>query len=219
VAELVRRARERGIWTVIDGAHAPGQLDLNLNELGADVYVANIHKWMQSAKGSAFLYTRHDFQPLVEPLVVSWGWESETPGPSRFIDEQEWQGTRDVAAYLSVPAAIQFLKDHDWPRVRQECHELVRYARERVSALTGLPSITPDDPAWFSQMSALPLPLCDLEALKRRLYDEFRVEVPMIDWNGRHFVRISIQAYNTKDDVDKLVHALGVLLPQVKRGA
>lgn len=215
VQELIRRARERNILTVIDGAHAVGQIDLDLHALGADFYSSNCHKWLMSAKGSAFLYARRGVQHLVEPLVVSWGWQSEHPSTSRFIDEQEWQGTRDIAAYLSVPTAIQFFHDHDWPRVRQQCHELVRAAREQAQALTGLPPLTPDDPAWFSQLSALPLPPCDLDALKRRLYDEYRIEIPVIRWNDRHCVRISVQGYNTQADVDTLIAALCQLLPRV----
>ena len=131
----------------------------------------------------------------------------------RIDDGVVLQGTRDIAAYLAVPAAIQFMHEHDWPQVRRECHELVRYARERVSALTGLLPITPDSPEWFAQMAALPIPPCDLDSLKRRLYDEFNIEIPTIDWNGRSFLRISIQAYNTRADVDALVEALRVLLP------
>jgi len=181
------------------------------------LYSGNCHKWLNTPKGSAFLYARREVQSLIEPLVVSWGWESDKPGPSRFIDEQEWQGTRDIAAYLSVPAAIQFMAEHDWPRVQQECHELVRYARERARKLTGLPPITPDSPEWFAQMAALPIPPCDLEALKRRLYDEFATEVPIVEWNERQFIRVSIQGYNTRADVDALVDALGVLLLQVSQ--
>jgi isopenicillin-N epimerase len=209
---LIDRARQAGILTVVDGAHAPGQIDLNLRALGADFYSGNLHKWLMSPKGSAFLYARREMQHLVEPLIVSWGWQAEKPGPSKFIDEQEWTGTRDIAAFLSVPAAIQFQREHDWPAVRNECHELVRDARERVAALTGLPPLTPDDPAWFAQMAALPLPPCDLDALKRRLYDEFRIEIPVIDWNQRHFVRLSVQGYNTRADLDHLIHALRVCL-------
>jgi isopenicillin-N epimerase len=215
VAELIRRAREAGIITIVDGAHAPGQISLDLKALGTDFYSGNCHKWMCAPKGSAFLYSRPEVQHLVEPLVVSWGWEAEKPGPSRFIDAQEWQGTRDVAAYLSVPTAIQFMAEHNWLRVRQECHELVRYARERVSELTGLSPITPDSPEWFAQMAALPIPLCDLDTLKCKLYDELAIEIPTVEWNGRHFVRISIPGYTTQADVDALVNALAVLLQQV----
>jgi isopenicillin-N epimerase len=216
VKPLIDRARARGILTVVDGAHAPGQLDLNLRELGADFYSGNLHKWLMSPKGSAFLFARRERQGRVEPLVVSWGWEAEQPGPSRFVDEQEWTGTRDIAAFLSVPAAIQFQREHDWPRVRSDCHRLVQYARRRVSALTGLPPLTPDEPGWFAQMSALPLPPCDLDILKLRMYAEFRIEIPVIHWNGRHFVRISIQGYNTQAEVERLLAALSILLPQLQ---
>jgi isopenicillin-N epimerase len=212
IKPLIDRAREHSIISIIDGAHAPGQIDLNLRELGADFYSGNLHKWLMSPKGSAFLYARKEMQHLVEPLVVSWGWEAEKPGSSRFIDEQEWQGTRDIAAFLSVPAAIQFQRDHDWPHVRHECHELARYARQQVSNLVNLPPLTPDDVQWFAQMAALPLPPCDLDALKRRLYDEYRIEIPVIRWNDRCFVRISIQGYNTRAEVDALVAALRALL-------
>jgi len=208
IRPLIDRARERNIITIVDGAHAPGQIDLNLRELGADFYSGNLHKWLMSPKGAAFLYARKEMQHLVEPLVVSWGWEAERPGSSKFVDEQEWEGTRDIAAFLSVPAAIQFQRDHDWPRVRRECHELVRDARQQVSRLFDLPPLTPDDEQWFAQMSALPLPPCDLDALKHRLYDEYRIEIPVIRWNDRGFVRISIQGYNTPADVDALCGAL-----------
>ena len=215
IKPLIDRARARGLLTIIDGAHAVGQIDLNLRELGADFYASNCHKWLMSPKGSAFLYARRDAQHLVEPLVVSWGWQSERPGASRFIDEQEWQGTRDIAAFLAVPAAIQFWRDYDWPHVRATCHELVRAAREQVTALTGRPPLTPDDPAWFSQLSALPLPPCDLDTLKRRLYDEYRIEIPVIAWNGQRLARISVQGYNTQADVAALSTALRDLLPQM----
>lgn len=216
VAELVRRAREAGILTVIDGAHAPGQVPLNLTALGADFYAGNLHKWVCAPPGSAFLYARREVQPLLEPLVVSWGWQSETPGPSRFIDEQEWQGTRDIAAFLAVPAALEFLAAHDWPRVQRECHALARVARRAIGRLTGLAPLSPDSPDWYAQMVALPLPPCDGETLKQRLYEEFAAEVPIIAWNGRHLVRVSVQGYNTRDDVETLVGALSELLPHVR---
>ena len=207
--------------TVIDGAHVPGQLTLNLEALGADFYAGNLHKWLCSPKGSAFLYARREVQSLLEPLVVSWGWNggqtsevSQAPEVlSRFIAEQEWQGTRDPAAYLSVPAAMEFQARHNWPQVRVACHDLLGEARQRIETLTGLPPICPDSPEWYAQMAAFPLPACDGPALQRRLYDEYRVEVPIIAWGGGQFVRVSGQAYNTRDDVDTLVEALAALLP------
>ena len=214
VAELARRAREAGIITVVDGAHVPGQIPLNLGELGIDFGAYNCHKWMMSPKGAGFLFARREMQGLLEPLVVSWGWESERPGSSRFVDEHQYQGTRDIAAYLSVPAAIRFMADHDWAAVRQRCHTLITYARERISELTGLEPISPGSSTWVAQMSALPLPPCDGEALAARLYEEYAIEVPITAWNRRQFVRVSIQGYNRREDVDALVEALRILLPE-----
>jgi isopenicillin-N epimerase len=214
VTELVHRARKAGIITVIDGAHTPGQIQLDLAALGADFYSGNAHKWMLSPKGAAFLYAHRKAQHLLEPLVVSWGWEPETPAASRFIDEHEFQGTKDIATYLTVPATIRFMAEHNWPNVQRACHELVRYARQRITTLTGLEPITPDSPAWFAQMASFPLPPCDADAVKQRLYAEFHVEVPIVTWNDRQFVRVSIQAYNTQEDVDVLVEALTEILAQ-----
>jgi isopenicillin-N epimerase len=152
---------------------------------------------------------------LIEPLIVSWGWEAIMPGPSRFVDEQEWQGTRDVAAYLAVPGAIQFLNAHHWEAVRAECHLLAQKARQSIESITGITPLSPDSPEWYAQMVSVPLPPCDAEQLKSRLYDEYHIEVPIVVWNDRTLIRISIQAYNTHADIDALVNALERLLPEV----
>ncbi|MGC8838086.1 MAG: aminotransferase class V-fold PLP-dependent enzyme [Anaerolineae bacterium] len=211
LAELLRRARERGILTVVDGAHAPGQVPLDLRSLGADFYAGNCHKWMMAPKGSAFLYARREVQPLLEPLVVSWGWESERPGPSPFLDHHQWQGTRDISAFLAVPAAIQFMEEHQWDAVREACHERLRWLRGPLSALTGLGPITPDTPAWTAQMAAFPLPPCDPVALQERLWRDYRVVAAVTTWQGQVFLRVSVQGYNTRSDLEALLDALADL--------
>ncbi|MDR7418998.1 MAG: aminotransferase class V-fold PLP-dependent enzyme [Armatimonadota bacterium] len=208
VEELIRRARAAGITSVIDGAHAPGQISVNLHALGADFYAGNCHKWLCAPKGSGFLYARREMQPLLEPLVVSWGWKPERPGPSRFIDEHEWQGTRDLAAFLAVPAAIAFLDAHDWDAVRLACHALARATRAAINGATGQPALCPDGDGWFAQMASVLLPACDPEVLAQRLREEFRIEVPVSSWNGRQVLRFSIQGYNTPGDAEALVDAL-----------
>jgi Selenocysteine lyase len=208
VKEICRRARDAGIVSIIDGAHTVGQIPLNLEEIGADFYSSNLHKWMCCPKGSAFLYARREMQPLVEPLVVSWGYESEKPSASRFIDEQEWTGTRDIAAYLTTPEAIGFFEEHHWDEVRAKCHTLAQYAREQIAALADLSPLSPNSTEWYMQMVTVPLQPCDHEQLKTRLYDEFRIEVPTIKWQDKPYVRVSVQAYNTQEDVDRLVEAL-----------
>ena len=213
VEEILRRARTQGIITIIDGAHVAGQLSLHLDSLGADFYGGNLHKWLCAPKGAGFFYARPEMQRLVKPLVVSWGYESETPSASAFVDHHEWWGTRDVASFLSVPAAIRFQSDNDWDRVRVECHQLAKDAQTRICDLTGSPPLHSQADHWFRQMTAAPLPQdTDLVALKTRLYDEYRVEVPLAAWNGKKLIRVSIQGYNTSQDVDVLLDALSSLL-------
>jgi isopenicillin-N epimerase len=218
VEEICRRAREKGILSIVDAAHAPGQIPFDLQALNADVVFGNAHKWMLNAKGSAFLYVRRERQDLIEPFIVSWGYH---PTPdiatgSRFIDYLQWTGTKDPAAALTVPAAIRFMQEHKWDQVRWRCHELLRQAIERICELTGLPPLYPLDSDFYSQMGIAPLPASDLATLKSCLYDEYGIEVPLTEWRDRQFIRISIQGYNTPDDVDVLLQALEILLPRVR---
>ena len=211
--EIIQRARRAGIITVIDGAHAPGQLSLKLDSFGADFYGGNLHKWLCAPKGAGFLYARPEMQNLLKPFVISWGYESIMPGNSTFVDHHEWWGTRDVAAFLSVPAAIKFQKDHDWVNVRSECHKMVRDAQGRICELTGLAPLHARSDDWFAQLAAAQLPAdTDLPALKIRLYDEFRIEIPLIEWQDKKLIRISVQGYNTEADIERLLFALSKLV-------
>ena len=216
VAEVCARARREGILTVIDGAHTAGQIPLDLGTLGADFWSGNLHKWLMSPKGAGFLYARPEVQHLLKPLVVSWGYEAEIPGPSRFVDYQEWLGTRDISAFLAVPAAIEFQNEHDWETVREACFGLASDAQDKICDLTGLAALHRPGARTFRQMVAVPLPAStDVIKLKGRLYDEHRIEVPLTLWNGGKLIRISVQGYNSSDDIERLLEALKVLLPQV----
>jgi isopenicillin-N epimerase len=211
VSEIARRAASQGILTAIDGAHAPGQLDLDVQAIGADFYVGNGHKWMSGPVGAGFLYARPDRQHLLKPLVVSWGWEPREPGPSPFIDLFDWIGTDDPSAYLSMPAAIAYQRDHAWSEVRAACHTLASYAQAQIATITGLPPISPASPKWWAQMCVAPLPVNERLSAKeaqRQLWEDFQVEVPITDWQGQRFARVSIQAYNSAADVERLLDAL-----------
>jgi isopenicillin-N epimerase len=216
VAEICARARIAGILTIIDGAHAPGQIPVDLEAIGADLYTGACHKWLCAPKGAAFLYASKQVQPWLEPLVVSWGYQAEEPGESQFIDHHEWQGTRDMSAFLSVPAAIRYQEQHDWTGIRQGCRELLAAWRDKLIEITGCPAICPDSPEWWVQMAAFQLPEVDTKGLKSRLYDEYRVEVPIYRWEGLPFLRVSVQAYNTADDLLALAEGLKALLPQLR---
>lgn len=215
IAEICKRARAEGILTVIDGAHAPGQIPLNLTAIGADFYTGNCHKWLCAPKGAAFLYARPEHHAMLDAHTISWGYSEDTfflefDANSQLVRRHQYQGTRDIAAYLSVPAAIDFQRKFNWDRVREECHLLAHETQNRLVELTGLAPIV--EPSYFGQMVAAALPDCDPGELKRRLYDDYRVEVPIITWENHHYVRVSFQGYNTSEDADALVNALGKLL-------
>lgn len=202
---LIERARAAGILTVIDGAHVPGHLKLDLEALGADFYSGNNHKWLCAPKGSALLHVRAEHHKLMDPLVISWGWDGDS-----LFERTRWQGTQDIAAYLATPDAIHFQQQHNWNQVRACCHDLAIETMERIGELTGLAPLAA--PQFFGQMVAVPLPDCDEVELKRRLYDDYRVEVPLTRHNGQLYVRVSIQGYTTREEVDVLLEALRDLL-------
>jgi isopenicillin-N epimerase len=217
VEKICQRARKAGILTIIDAAHSTGQITVDLQKLDADMVFGNCHKWMMSPKGCAFLYVRRELQHLIDPLIVSWGYNPTplTTTGSRFIDLLQWTGTRDPAAVLTVPAAIQFMQGHNWEAVRKNCHLLLHNCIKQICDLVKMPPLYPLDSDFYNQMAIAPLPQSNLEVLKSRLYDEYKIEVPLIQWQERQFVRISVQGYNTQEDLDALVKALQLLLPQV----
>lgn len=212
VEAICQRARAAGILTVIDAAHAPGQIALDLKAQEADFVTGNLHKWAMAPKGAAFLYVRREHQAALDPLVVSWG---RLPGnEANLAGRLQWMGTADPSAWLSVPAALDFAVANDWASVSADCHALLRETLLQIAALTGLPPAYPPESDAYVQMGIARLPAaCDLEVLKARLYDDFRVEVPLIDWAGEKFVRVSIQGYNTAADTAALLAGLQALLP------
>lgn len=205
VGDICRRARERGILTIIDGAHAPGQIPVDLSDIAADMYSGNFHKWLCAPKGSGFLHVRPEHHGLIEPLVISHGW---TDG-SGFVERNEWGGTRDIASFLAVPAAIDYQREHNWEQVRADCHHLAARAQNEICRRYGL---SPLSRGQFAQMVTVPLPECDTELVRQRLYTDYRIEAPVGNFVGQRGIRISVQAYNSADDIQRLLDALKTLL-------
>lgn len=219
VEPAIAEARKRGIWSVIDGAHAPGHIPLDMQKLGADFYSGNCHKWMMAPKGSAFLYARPEVQSLLDPLVVSHGWTAQSKDPgakgafdnSPFVDEIEMMGTRDPSAFLAIPAALKFRDDNDWPAVAEHCRALAQDTGERIAKLTGLePFSSPEFCA--PQMVAMPIPECDPLAIHTALFEQYKIEIPVFRWKEHCVARVSVQGYNSKPQMDRLVEALTELL-------
>ncbi len=220
LAEVLGEARRRGILSLVDGAHAPGQIPLDLDALGADFTTGNCHKWLCAPKGAAFLHVRPEHHGRIDAPVVSWGYCESVTGYSGFEAytgnlplerRHQWQGTRDLAAFLAVPEALAFLQRHQWDRVRERCHALALETRDRILEHHGMAPVAPDEA--IGQMVAVPLPPCDPGALQAALFDRFRIEVPLTTHGPQVFVRVSFQGYNTRADADALVAALAHLLP------
>jgi len=205
VEELCRRARAAGVLTIVDGAHAPGQIELDVASIGADFYAGNCHKWLCAPKGSGFLHVRPEAQALLEPQIVSWDWPA-----AAWADRFRWTGTRDPSAHLAVGSAIDFQAAHEWASVRERCHALAGRAAEELCELLGTEPFPAHD-GEFVQMVSVRLPPCDADALGLELAREDRIEVVAQTWQGEPTLRVSFQGYNEENDLDKLLRALSRL--------
>lgn len=216
VEEICTEARRRGLLTIVDGAHVPGHISLNLSTLEADIYTGACHKWMMTPKGCSFLYVKPAFQHLFDPLVVSWGYESAAPSHSQFLDYHQMQGTRDFSAFLTVPGAIRFMQQHDWPSVAASCRKLVQDNYTRFCELLGSAPLCPPSDEHLGQMCSIPIRTEAPEALQRHLFETYRIEVPVMRQEDRVFLRFSIQGFNGSEDLDRLYEALFEIRQQTR---
>jgi isopenicillin-N epimerase len=223
-ARLCAEARRRGVVSVVDGAHAPAFVPLNVDAIAADYYGANCHKWLLAPTGSGFLYLGPGAAERVQPLQVSWGWRRELAavgpdecdefGSTPRLRHFEFEGTRDLCAWLAVPAAIDFQAGLGWGRIRDRIASLAAHVRRRLGEDLGLPPATPDGPGQCGAMTAFRLPPgIQAQDLRRRLWDEYQTEVPIIERPDCLLVRVSTHFYNTEREVDHLAAALRSLLP------
>ncbi len=237
VRRLVAALAARGIETLVDGAHAPGMVPLDLEAIGAAWYTGNLHKWVCAPKGAGFLHARRDRQPGLRPTTISHGANAtlgERGAPTRYRAEFDWQGTLDPTPWLAVPDALTFvggLLDGGWPAVMERNHRLSETAREVMArALRRAPAVAAPA-SMFGSMVALPLPRegplatagggsspLDTDPLQQRLIDDYRIEVPIYPWPvpaaesrepARRLIRISSALHNGPDDVERLAAALG----------
>jgi isopenicillin-N epimerase len=204
VAEICARARRAGILTIVDGAHAPGQIPLDLTSLDVDIYAGNCHKWLCAPKGAAFLYVHPRQQHWVESLAIGWGWH---PGHT-FLSRNQRQGTRDISAALAVPRAIEFQREHNWRSVRNSCHERLKTFRQRMHDRYGIEPLYPNTSEWFGQMALIETPAPDPVRLARALLYYHDIEIPCMRHRGTTCVRLSVQGYVTDADLEALDAAL-----------
>jgi isopenicillin-N epimerase len=219
IKQLVIELQARGVDTLVDGAHAPGMIALNLREIGAAYYTGNCHKWLCAPKGAAFLYVRQDKQQEVRPLTISHGANSPLTSKSRFQTEFDWMGTDDPTAYMCVPHAIAFmgsLLPGGWDELIGRNHKLALEARQLLCEVLSVPLPCPNE--MIGSMVVVPIPE-DLEShnclsLHDQLFDRFGIEVQLIPWQEKPklLVRVSAQIYNELEQYEYLGKALGELL-------
>jgi len=209
-ARIIAEMRARNIDVLVDGAHAPGQVPLNLRELGAAYYAANLHKWICAPKGAAFLYARTNRRMGLRPISISHGANATRTDRSRFHLEFDWTGTFDPSAWLCAAESIRYvgsLVDGGWPEVMRRNRELALRARDLLCSRLQIAHPAPDE--MVGSMAAFPVPDGDWNALQDELFAQ-GIEVPIMPWPQppKRLVRISAQLYNTIDDYERLANAL-----------
>lgn len=228
IAALVSTLQARGIDVLVDGAHGPGMVPIDLNALGAAYYTGNLHKWCCSARGAAFLHVRRDRQAGLHPAVTSHGKNVPRTDRSRFLLEFDWQGSDDYTAMLTVPEALSFmaaLRPGGLPQLMAENREKVMAARRLLAADLGVPLPCPDE--LIGALASLPLPArsaqdpvpqrpvpAHIDPLQAVLYERHRIQVPVVPWPAppQRLIRVSAQDYNAASDYETLSSALGALL-------
>jgi isopenicillin-N epimerase len=208
VKEICDKAQQLGLITIVDGAHVPGHIDLNISELNPDFYTGTLHKWMLAPKGSSFLYVKKEFQADIDPLVVSWGYESLAPSESQFLDYHEYQGTNDHSAYLCTPKVIEFLEQNNWKEKSKACKKIVLDNYQRFCDLVGTKPICPISEEFLGQMASIPIRTEKSMELKDLLYSKYKIQIPIMPLNGKIYMRYSINVYNSQEDLDILYRAI-----------
>jgi isopenicillin-N epimerase len=225
IRRLVLELRHAGVETLVDGAHAPGMVPLDLDALGAGFYTGNAHKWLCAPKGAAFLHVRRDLQEDLHPLSISHGHDAVRPGRSRFRLEFDWTGTQDPSPWLAIPEAIRFLGGllpGGWTEVMARNHDLCLSARDIVAAALGVAPGCPD--SMTGSMASIPLPrprpgsaaagAADADEIMDLFFQHHRIETWLFPWPcaGGLLLRVSAQLYNDEAQFRRLAEAARQLL-------
>jgi isopenicillin-N epimerase len=210
IEHILRICAERGIDVLVDGAHAPGMIPLNIESLGAAYYAGNLHKWVCAPSGAGFLWVRPDKQQGVHPPTIS-----------HFLDqgiaeEFQWQATRDITPWLCVEDSLAYMAEFGWDNVMRHNHEMATWVQQMLCEMWEVEPASPIDGSMLGSMATVVLPRQEHvrkrfgtpEALKAPIYDRYQIEAPVIDWGGRWWIRASCQVYNTADQYERLGRAV-----------
>lgn len=207
-AAIARACRERGVFCLVDGAHAPGMIGVDLEAIDADAYAANLHKWMFAPKGSGMLWVAERWRARMHPCIVSHFLDQG------FAEEFDWQGTRDVSAWIAIADGVAFMRELGIDAVMRHNHELARWAHALLCDRLDAAPLSPPDGSMFGSTATVRLPdslrsrFPSVEALQAHLYEHERIEVPIIAFGGGWFVRVSAQVYNEPGEYERLAAVL-----------
>ena len=210
IEEIVDFAKQKKIITIIDGAHVPGQIELNIHKLGCDFYTGALHKWMCGPKGTSFLYVKKEHQNWIKPVVYSWGKNGDDPESSEFLQNFQWQGTRDMSAFLTVPKIIEYFFSKI-ERSRSKSKKIIQGSIQQFQSVLRTEPISNGN-EFLGQMISYPIPKNTDKNLKMTLWQKYRIEIPVFEWNNKKFIRLSIHLYNDQKDIDSLMNALRTIL-------
>lgn len=208
VKEVCDEAKKRGLITIVDGAHVPGHIPLDLRELNADFYTGACHKWMMAPKGCSFLFAKEEFHASLEPLVVSWGYKSSAPSDSIFFDHHQFNGTRDFSAFLSIPACIEFMEEHDWTERIERCKERVRHFAPQLAELLETVPLAPLTSEFYGQLCSTEIKTIEPQKLQRLLFEKYKIEIPVMQHGDKCYIRFSYQVFNTDQEIHYLINSL-----------
>ncbi len=212
VKEVCEIAKSKGLFTIVDGAHVPGHIALDLQEIKADVYTGACHKWMCAPKGCSFLYVKKEYQYLFDPLVISWGYEAAMPSNSQFIDYHQTQGTRDFSAFLTIPKTIEFLNENNWPAVAASCRAIAHKNYQRFCDLLGTEPLAPISDEFLGQICSIRVLTTEPEKIQKILFEKYKIEIPVMRQVDTVYMRYSINAFNSQEDLDKLYNAVSEII-------
>lgn len=208
IKEIVEEAKKRGLMTFVDGAHVPAHIPLSIKDLNLDFYTGACHKWMMTPKGSSFMYVRSELQNIIDPLIVSWGYEADYPTDSQFYDYHQFNGTRDFSAYLTIPSAIDFMQQHNWWEKTKACNERTIYWVQKLADMLETKPLAPLTNDFYGLLGSLEIK-CDIPIdLKNILYDKYRIEIPVMVHNGKTYIRFSYHPLNSEADLERLYEVL-----------
>jgi len=211
IKEIIKVAQQQNIITIIDGAHVPGHIPLNLTKLGADIYTGTCHKWLLCPKGTSFLYVKKELQNQIEPLIVSWGYENSEFSRTPFQNSHLWQGTRDISPFLTIPKAIEFRDEYSWNDVSVVNKQMIfDFRNEILSSFDTVPLFDDNPTQWLGQMYSFSIPnhINECGQIKSQLIHEYNIEIPVFIWGGQLYIRVSLNGYNSEDDLHRLLAVL-----------